>query len=311
MNSDKADFEKRINEMTEALAKTKIRNLWISIDSADGAVHESMRGLPGCIKGIEKALPIFHQYGIYPSVNLGINRNIMGLSNSQGDNKEFNADKFYNTYRQGFEKFYSYVIDLGFTMVNACYPMSVESDAEELSAVYGATSIDDIVKFSQEERVLLFKALFDTIPKFRSKIRIFSPRTSLHTLIKQYMGDTSYGSPCRGGIDFFFVDAKTANTYPCGYKGKSLGKFWDLDLNRIDKKSFCKQCDWECFRDPSELLGNLVDLSGKPIYTLKRLLKDREYRKLLIDDFKYYKACDFFDGRRAPNYDKLAFWTCK
>jgi MoaA/NifB/PqqE/SkfB family radical SAM enzyme len=74
MNSDSGDFEKRIAKIAEALAATKIRNFWISIDSADPALHEAMRGLPGVIKGIEKALPIFNQYGIYPSANLGISR---------------------------------------------------------------------------------------------------------------------------------------------------------------------------------------------------------------------------------------------
>jgi hypothetical protein len=32
-----------------------------------------MGGLNGVIKGIEKALPIFHKHGIYPAANLGIN----------------------------------------------------------------------------------------------------------------------------------------------------------------------------------------------------------------------------------------------
>ncbi|MFZ5965723.1 MAG: radical SAM protein [Bacillota bacterium] len=313
INSDEASFEKRIGKMAETLAKTKIRNLWISIDSAEGTLHEDMRGLPGVIKGIEKALPIFHQHGIYPSVNLGINRNIGGVSNAQGDHRKFNPDEFYNTYREAFKRFYSFVIDLGFTIVNTCYPMSVDSEsAKGLSAVYGATAIDEVIKFSQQERVLLFKALMDTIPEFRSKIRIFSPRTSLYALIEQYLGNDSYSYACRGGIDFFFVDAKTGNTYPCGYRGEeNFGKLWELDLNKIDQKAFCKQCDWECFRDPSELLGNLLDLYGKPFSTLNRLIKDKEYCNLWTSDLKYYKACDFFNGRMAPNYDKLASWQSK
>jgi hypothetical protein len=268
-----------------------------------------MRGLPGVIKGIEKALPIFHQRGIYPSANLGINRNTGGAPVELADRPEFNSDEFYNTYRQAFKRFYSYVIDLGFTIVNACYPMSVDSDDEGLNPVYGATSTNDIIKFSLEERILLFKALKDTIPEYRSKIRIFSPQTSLHALIKQYSGNEDYSFPCRGGIDFFFVDAHTGDTYPCGYRGKeNFGKFWDMDLNNVDKKAFCKQCDWECFRDPSELLGNMRGLCRLPISTLGRLINDKEYRSLLTSDFKYYKSCDFFDGRIALNYEKLAAW---
>ncbi len=66
----------RIRRLVEMLADTPLRNFWISLDSADPAVHERMRGFPGVVAGIEKALPIFHQHGIYPSANLGINRNM-------------------------------------------------------------------------------------------------------------------------------------------------------------------------------------------------------------------------------------------
>ncbi|MCG8482799.1 MAG: radical SAM protein [Clostridia bacterium] len=310
MNSHKTDYEQRINKMAEALAKTNIRNFWISIDSSEGGLHEEMRGLPGVIRGIEKAIPIFHEHGIYPSVNLGINRNVGGAFNQEQNEDEFDSELFYNTYQEAFRKFYSFVIDLGFTIANACYPMSVNHEEEEgLSAVYGATSADEVVKFSSKERVLLFKALMDTIPEYRSKIRIFSPQASLHALIKQYSDDDNYSQPCRGGIDFFYVDAKTGDTFPCGYRGEeNLGKFWDLDLNKMDGKAFCKQCDWECFRDPSELLGQMLDFRGKPISTLGRFTKDKEYQYLWMRDLKYYKACDYFNGRTAPSYNKLACW---
>jgi sulfatase maturation enzyme AslB (radical SAM superfamily) len=307
MNSDSGDFEKRIAKIAEALAATKIRNFWISIDSADPALHEAMRGLPGVIKGIEKALPIFNQYGIYPSANLGINRNTGGVPETRGN--ENDPEEFYRTYRRAFQKFYSFVADLGFTIVNACYPMSINDDETALSAVYGATSANDIIHFSRQEHVLLFKALFDTIPEFRSKVRIFSPRTSLYALIRQYSGEVGCSQPCRGGIDYFFVEAKTGNTFPCGYRGhENFGKFEDLDLKKIDTRAFCRQCDWECFRDPSELLGNLLALRKKPLSEISKLIRDSEYRDLLISDLKYYQACDYFDGRLAPDFARLADW---
>lgn len=298
MDSDKADYESRIRDLAEKFAKTKLRNLWISIDSASSEIHESMRGLPGVIEGIKKALPIFHEHGIYPAANLGINRNTGG---SQVDSKGDIYDDFYDS----FHKFYSFVIDLGFTMVNACYPMSVD-DESELSAIYGATSTDSIVKFSKDEKIKIFKALFDTIPDFRDKIRIFTPRISLYSLIRQYSGDKEFGHPCRGGIDFFFVDSKDGNTYPCGYRGDTnLGKFWDIDMNSIDKRAFCRECDWECFRDPSEQLGYLSDIINRPIKALNTFTKEREYTKIWLEDIKYYGACDYYNGRIAPDYNKI------
>jgi MoaA/NifB/PqqE/SkfB family radical SAM enzyme len=77
-NPEKKGFEDRVSRMVEQLADSPLRNFWISLDSAVDHVHDAMRGFPGVVAGIAKALPIFHQAGIYPAVNLGINRNVGG-----------------------------------------------------------------------------------------------------------------------------------------------------------------------------------------------------------------------------------------
>ena len=309
MNSDKPDFTKRITTIAESMAKTKLRNFWISIDSADPSLHEQMRGLPGVVSGIRAALPIFHEHGIYPSVNLGINRNTGGKMEITSQLAEKDPDQYYDAFKKAFTKFYAFVEDMGFTIVNACYPMSIEEQeagGEELSAVYGATSQDDIVSFSAAEKILIFRALSDTIPLYRSKMRIFTPRVSLYVLIRQYQNDRAISYPCHGGIDFFFVSAKDGNTYPCGYRGnQSLGKFWDLNLEKIDQKPFCRECDWECFRDPSELIGNFVHILRRPVSFARKAIKEKEYFKLWLEDLKYYRACDYYDGRKAPDFEKL------
>lgn len=307
MNSDKLDFTERIAKIAESMAKTKLRNFWISIDSADPGIHEQMRGLPGVIAGIRTALPIFHKHGIYPSVNLGINRNTGGKMGITPQLAENDPARYYDAFKKAFTKFYAFAVDLGFTIVNACYPMSINvQEGGELSAVYGATSVDDIVSFSAAEKILIYKALSDTLPLFRPKIRIFTPRVSLYVLIKQYQNDRAISYPCHGGIDFFFISAKDGNTYPCGYRGnQTLGKFWDLKLDKIGQKPFCRACDWECFRDPSELIGNFSDMLRRPFSFARKAIQDQEYMKLWMEDLKYYRACDYYDGRKAPDYGKL------
>ena len=305
MDSDSLNFKDKIQRLAESLSKTKLRNFWISIDSAEPETHEKMRGLEGVIKGIEKALPIFHEFGIYPAANLGINRNTGGINKIPS--KMINENEFYTDFRNAFKEFYNFVINLGFTMVNACYPMSVDNNSEEkLQAAYGATSTSNIVAFSKEEKIQVFKALLDTIPEFRSKIRLFTPQVSLYSLIKQYEGNAEYCLPCRGGIDFFFIDAKDGNTYPCGYRGtENMGKFYELDVKAIKEKPFCKKCDWECFRDPSEFIGYLMNFLTNPLGSIIKNEKDEKYRKLWKEDINYYRACDFFDGRKAPQQENL------
>lgn len=301
-NTESNNFIDRIERLAEKLAKTRLRNFWISIDSSDPKTHEEMRGLQGVISGIEKALPIFHQYGIYPAANLGINRYTGGKDKIPFTMTD--KEEFYKAFQESFEHFYQFVIDLGFTVVNACYPMSVESTGEsQMNAVYGATSNNAIITFTKEEKIQMFKALMDTIPKFRNQIRIFTPLVSLYSLIQQFEGKANFSLPCRGGIDFFFIDALDGNTYPCGYRGnENMGKFYDLDVNALKVKPFCKACDWECFRDPSELIGYVINSVHNPLSYITKRNKDSLYRHLWKEDIKYYEQCDYFDGRKAINF---------
>jgi MoaA/NifB/PqqE/SkfB family radical SAM enzyme len=303
-NPDKPGYLDRVTKVVERLAESGLYTFWISIDSADPATHEKMRGLPGVIQGIEKALPIFHAHGIYPSANLGINRNVGGTS----DVVLSDPAEFYSFYRRAFQKFYSMIIDIGFTIVNACYPMSIKENNESgLRAVYAATDAGGITRFSAAEKRLLFQALFDTIPEFRHRVRIFSPRSSLYSLMRQQLEGEQSCYPCRGGIDYFFIDARDCNTYPCGYRGsENLGKFWDLDLAGSDQSLLCRKCEWECFRDPSEMIGPLISLFTSPRLFYSEMIRDVKFRKLWLDDIKYFMACDLFNCGKAPDFQKLA-----
>lgn len=297
------DFDYKMHKFAEELSETKLRNFWISIDSADPGTHEQMRGLKGVIHGIEKALPIFHEHGIYPAANLGINRNTGGAGKIPVEMGDKNA--FYQEFKESFKMFYKFIIGLGFTMTNACYPMSADENTG-IDAVYGAVSSNPVITFSKEEKIQIFRALMDTIPKFRPLIRIFTPLVSLYSLIKQYEGQDEFSLPCRGGIDFFYIEAKEGNTYPCGYRGnENLGKFYNLDLRSINKKPFCKACDWECFRDPSEQIGFLIETVKNPINSGG--MKDSLYKTLWKKDIRYYRQCDYFDGRKAMKKPVLNF----
>jgi len=308
---NEAEFDTRVKKLVEVMADTPIRNFWISIDSACAATHEEMRGFGGLIKGAEKALPLFHEAGLYPSANLGINRAVGGrrtldLYRPEEAQDEAYLEEFEYEMKEGFARFYQFVTDMGFTTVNMCYPMSVENDQDELFSVYTATSRDAIVNFSKEEKVRLFGTLLDTVPKYRSKIRIFTPLSSLYSIKRQYKEGHDMGYGCRGGIDFFFIDSKDGQTYPCGFLGHdSLGDYKSLDMDSIDRQATCSKCDWECFRDPSVLVGPILEAVQDPMTLFRRKGKEREFFELWRRDLDYYQACELFDGRRPPNYIKL------
>ncbi len=301
-HSEEASFRDRIKRMADQLAATPIRNIWVSLDSADIATHEQMRGLPGVVRGIEKALPIFADRGLYLSANLGINRSFAGASRDKDTLR-------YADFHKGFERFYRFVHELGFTIANVCYPMHTDANQADREVVYGATASDRVVYFSVTEKLDLFQALSDVIPDHRDKLRIFTPRCSIHALLRQYRGQAERASPCRGGIDFFFIDSRHGHTYPCGYRGEeNFGDFGRLDLNGCEADRQCRQCDWECFRDPSELFSPVLDLRQSPVLLFKRLRKDPTFFKLWLEDLLYYRACHYFNGRIAPNSQRLENW---
>jgi MoaA/NifB/PqqE/SkfB family radical SAM enzyme len=300
-SSNAGKFEKRIYSLAEKLSQTKLYTLWISLDSSDPHTHEQMRGFSGLIEGIERTIPILEEFGIYPAANLGINRNVGGRYNPD-EVKNFNADKFYQTYRSGFSRFYDQVINMGFTIANTCYPMSVETD----EAAYHATSQDYIVSFKREEKATLFRALFDTISEYRPKIRIFTPKVSLYTLMSFYGNNKKIEYPCRGGIDYFYLDARDGHVYPCGYRIEDdLGEIWDIDLDSLrSKKPACVKCDWECFRDPTELVEPIIEIYRNPLSVIKKVFSSKKMQ-LWMKDILYYYSCDFFNGRKAPNYNRM------
>lgn len=307
-NPDSPDFSDRVKQTAQLLASTPLRNFWISIDSADPATHEEMRGFSGVIRGIEKAVPVFHQFGLYPTANLGLNRNLAGSENSlfrrgiASDDRE-QAEEYKEDIRRGLRTFFSFVENLGFTLVNFCYPMSIEAGHSQLQAVYPANSTEHLVRFNDFEKGLIFSALLETIPDYRQKIRIFTPLSALHSLKKSYSQKLE-GSrqkfrpfPCRGGKDYFFINASDGHTYPCGYRGDDdLGDYRQVEPKPTQKND-CDLCDWECFRDPSELAGPILHGLSKPLSLVTRYRRDRTFYKLWRQDLRYYRACDLFDGR--------------
>ncbi len=215
----------------------------------------------------------FREEGIFPSANLGINRTIVkakiGLTSMSTISER---EAFYDAYVEGFRRFYEFAAGLGFTIANACYPMSMQKDA-----VYKAESIDDIVSYNDTEKHYLFKAMYDVIPEYRGRIRIFTPRSSLMHLVRQYGGHGDTGFACYGGIDYFFVESSTGHAFPCGFRAAcDMGAYEDLEVKKIKQKPECRLCDWECFRDPSNQTGPLVELFRNPLKVAKMFLTDRQ-----------------------------------
>ncbi|MGE4318417.1 MAG: radical SAM protein [Deferribacterales bacterium] len=302
MGAERPDFLYRMRQFAQKLKESGLYTFWISLDSWDILEHETGRGLKGVTDGIRRALPVFAEEGVYPSANLGINRTLVrGDIKVNSHSTDAEKQLFYKAYRHGFDKFYSFAASMGFTIANACYPMSMQE-----GAVYKAESSDDMVTYNDTEKHLLFKALYDTIAEHRSHIRIFTPKSSLLMLIRHYGGETGAGFACYGGIDYFFVNSADGHAYPCGFRvGDDLGRYDKLDTLKIRQKPYCKECDWECFRDPSNQTGVVAELFRSPFKTIGFMFRDRKFMKDWATDILYYFACGMFNFRLSPRYDRM------
>ena len=98
------------------------------------------------------------------------------------------------------------------------------------------------------------------------------------------------------------LNDEDGNTYPCGYRGdENLGLFQDIDIKKKKQKPWCRKCDWECFRDPSFLVSPIIN----PALFLKNIFSDKSIASIWTEDILYYFSCEFFNGRVAPNLNRL------
>jgi len=302
---DSVAYRDEVHVIAEALAATPLSNLWISIDSADPATHECNRQLEGVVKAIEIAVPILHDAGIYPTINLGINRLIDGPwspweSAGFRDEEYFDRNAFLERYSQGFETYFKLVWDMGFTIVDFCYPMSIKGGP------FGATS-PFLTYYKPWEAKALFQALNDAVARNRWRFRIASPLCALYLLKNGGNGNgmALRPRPCSGGHDHFFVAAIDGLAYPCGYRNDALGEFTDLDFDRLRRtERTCTLCYWECSYNSDQLLSRL-NIFQDPISVIKTFLGDTEFSRCLREDVAYFIACDSLHGRVPPRYKNL------
>jgi hypothetical protein len=217
---------------------------------------------------------------------------------------------FLENFRRGFRAFFTKAVSMGFTMANVCYPMSPETaNPEAEKAAYLAISGDVMVRFSRRELRLVFRALLETIPAFRSSIRIFTPLSALHALSRENSRELLF--PCLGGSCYFYIDSRDGRLYPCGYRGdEDMGaSVAELKAKPVHRRSahgqfgprpFCKKCHWECFMDPSQLFGMFRYFLRHPCKAYSGKIIDRQMLDLWFSDIKYYLACGLFNGRKPP-----------
>lgn len=84
-----------------------------------------------------------------------------------------------------------------------------------------------------------------------------------------------------------------------------MGPLWNM-TDLPDNEATCRRCDWECFRDPSELFGPMTTAISSPREMLRKFKARPDFFRLWVEDLRYYLICDTFDGTKPMLPDKMA-----
>jgi hypothetical protein len=57
------------------------------------------------------------------------------------------------------------------------------------------------------------------------------------------------------------------------------------------------------------MIGPLLSLFTSPHRFYSTIVRDEQLRKLWIEDLKYFRACDFFDCSKPPDFGKLSAFS--
>ena len=190
-----------------------------------------------------------------------------GLQRSSFPSDEAYLQAFRETYRKAFERFYPFVADMGFHHGQHLLSMSVGENvlSSDLNPVYSATSKAPLVHFSRPEKAVLFETLLETLPRFRDRIRVFSPQCSLYSLYRQYSSDGATPYPAEA-VQISSSSTRTPATPSPAVSGemKTWEGFGTCDRTRTPHPSACTRCDWNASAIRRNSLDRFFKASAPP-----------------------------------------------
>ena len=210
----------------EALADVGLKAVFISIDSASVADHETNRGLKGVCQRIRKANRRMVERGMTPVASVTMNKLI-------GD----------------YPALVPFLQDLGFAAVSFSYPRKAALGSSSL--VYSEDS--SLVDFTPDELIDAFRA----VDGLRGRIPVQNPRASLEDMQRHVRGETET-FPCFGGYKHFFLDWQF-ELYRCEAWNERMCSVWDFEKTPLIRDG-CTACTTDCYRDSGVMLHFAVSL---------------------------------------------------
>jgi len=202
-----------------SLAAAGLRQLIVSLDSANLREHDRNRGLRGLQRRIAEGIERAHAYGLPVQASVTVNRLIRYA-------------ELPDTLRR-----------LGFDDVAFSYPR--REPLGSTSLVYGEDS--QLVDLYRDELL----AALDAIGRLRKEFPVLNPRASVAEVARFVRGEPQ-SVPCIGGYKYFYLDWNL-DIWRCEAWNQPLGSVFDLE--RIpDQREPCNACMMACYRNASMLM---------------------------------------------------------
>jgi MoaA/NifB/PqqE/SkfB family radical SAM enzyme len=240
--------------LLDKLAAAGLKTVYVSIDAATVADHETNRGLEGVCHRIRVATSRMPKLGITPIAQVTMNRLI-------GD----------------YRALVPLLRELGLHTVAFSYPQRARLGSSSL-----AWSADSrLVNFTNQELV----DAFDAIDDLRGVFPVNNPRASVADM-KRHLRGESEQFVCYGGFKSFYMDWNF-DMWRCDAWDKRMCSVWDFAETPLVRDG-CTACIADCYRDSSVMLHFAVSLSdaidrlgeGHVLAALETLADTRNLRSL-------------------------------
>lgn len=238
----------------QRLAEAGLKTVYISLDAASVAAHESNRGLNGLVERIRSATAQMPALGMTPIAQVAMSKLV-----------------------QDYSALPAFLRDLGFTAVAFSYPQQARLGSSSLA--WSDTS--RLMNFSRPELLATFQA----VDELRASFPVNNPRASVADMKRHIRGEKEKFE-CYGGYKSFYLDWNY-DVWRCDAWSQPLCSVWEF-ANAPLVRDGCKACIADCYRDSSVMLhfavsvGDALDLlrKGRVIAALKILSDGRNLTSL-------------------------------
>jgi MoaA/NifB/PqqE/SkfB family radical SAM enzyme len=209
----------------DALAEAGLKTVYVSIDAASMAAHETNRGLKGLGERIKSATTRMRDLGVTPLAQVTMSKLI-------GDYREL----------------VPLLRELGFSAVAFSYPQGMRLGSSSL-----AWSSSSLVNFTAPE----LSQAFDSVDAMRAQFPVNNPRASFADM-KRHLRHEPEKFVCYGGYKSFYMDWNY-DVWRCDAWSKRLCSVWDFAATPLVRDG-CTACIADCYRDSSVMLHFAVSL---------------------------------------------------